>query len=147
MDEKKKYIWRKIFLPPKLLRGKHFFRLFRCFSKFYCWFLTFIKGGKSACPEVILAGKKFLQNFIFFHPFESINFQPAGFLAFKEKSGPLLHPYYKIIFHNFTTHIQLYKVVLYCFVILLFIFIFIQNFNGIQHYFTQLHYTHTHCIK
>jgi hypothetical protein len=33
------------------------------------------------------------QNFIFFHPFESINFQPAGFLAFKEKSVPLLHPY------------------------------------------------------
>ena len=37
----------------------------------------------------------FLQNFIFFHPFESINFQPAGFLAFKEKSGPLLQPYIK----------------------------------------------------
>ena len=30
--------------------------------------------------------------FIFFYPFESINFQPAGFLAFKEKSGPLLQP-------------------------------------------------------
>ena len=51
------------------------------------------KGGKSACPEAILAEKNFSSNFIFFHPFESINFQPAGFLAFKEKSGPLLHPY------------------------------------------------------
>ena len=28
------------------------------------------------------------------HPYESINFQPAGFLAFKEKSGLLLQPYY-----------------------------------------------------
>ena len=43
--------------------------------------------------EKVLAPKQFfLQNFIFFHPFESINFQPAGFLAFKEKSGPLLQP-------------------------------------------------------
>jgi len=33
-----------------------------------------------------------LQNLVFFHPPESINFQPAGFLAFKEKSGPLLQP-------------------------------------------------------
>ena len=36
----------------------------------------------------------FLKIFIFFHLFESINFQPAGFLAFKEKSGPLLQPYF-----------------------------------------------------
>jgi hypothetical protein len=55
--------------------------------------LAFIKGGKSACPEAILA-----ENFIFFHPFEFINFQPAGFLAFKEKSGPLFHPYWYICF-------------------------------------------------
>ena len=34
------------------------------------------------------------QNFIFYHPYESIYFQPAGFLAFKEKSGPLLPPYF-----------------------------------------------------
>ena len=38
----------------------------------------------------------FLQNFIFFHPFKSINFQPVGFLAFQEKSGPLLQPYLDI---------------------------------------------------
>ena len=44
------------------------------------------------------AGWKFMdsngwkKNFISFHSFESINFQPAGFLAFKEKSGPLLQP-------------------------------------------------------
>ena len=38
---------------------------------------------------------------IFFHPFESINFQPAGFLAFKEKSGPLLHPYFNSFFKPF----------------------------------------------
>ena len=45
-------------------------------------------------PRSKFGGKKsFLQNFIFYHPYESINFQPAGFLAFKEKSGPLLHPY------------------------------------------------------
>jgi hypothetical protein len=43
--------------------------------------LAFTKGGKSACPEAIFTEKKFfLQNFIFFHPFESINFQPAGLL-------------------------------------------------------------------
>ena len=47
-------------------------------------------------PRSNFGGKKiFLQNFIFFNPFESINFQPAGFLAFKEKSGPLLQPYFK----------------------------------------------------
>ena len=56
---------------------------FRCFSKFLCWFLAFTKGGKSASPKI----------FIFYHPYESINFWPAGFLAFKEKSGPLLPPY------------------------------------------------------
>ena len=47
--------------------------------------------------EKVLAPKQFWRNFfffIFFHPFESINFQPAGFLAFKEKSGPLLQPYF-----------------------------------------------------
>ena len=45
-------------------------------------------------PRSNFGGKKnFLQNFIFYHSFEFINFQPAGFHAFKEKSGPLLHPY------------------------------------------------------
>ena len=48
--------------------------------------------------EKVLALKQFWRNFfffnfIFFHPFESINFQRAGFLAFKEKIGPLLQPY------------------------------------------------------
>ena len=48
-------------------------------------------------PRSNFGGKKnFLQNFILFHPFESINFQPAGFLALKEKSGPLLQPYSNI---------------------------------------------------
>ena len=46
-------------------------------------------------PQSNFGGKKtFLQNFIFYHPYESMNFQPAGFLAFKEKSGSLLHPYF-----------------------------------------------------
>jgi hypothetical protein len=58
---------------------------------FKVYFLTFFAffGLKMAK----FGGKKFLKNFIFYHPFESINFQPAGFLAFKEKSGPLLQPY------------------------------------------------------
>jgi hypothetical protein len=53
--------------------------------------LAFTKGGKSACPEAILAKIFFfLQNFIFFHPFESINFQPAGLLKIALIVTPLL---------------------------------------------------------
>jgi hypothetical protein len=52
--------------------------------------LAFSKGGKSACPEAILAKKIFLQNFIFFHPFESINFQPAGLLKIALILTPLI---------------------------------------------------------
>jgi hypothetical protein len=52
-----------------------------------------LKAEKVLHPKQFWRGKNFLQNFIFSHPYESINFQPAGFLAFKEKSGgPLLPP-------------------------------------------------------
>ena len=61
--------------------------LFQLFFKF----LVYTNGGKSASPEAILEKKiNILQNFIFSHPYESINFQPARFLEFKEQSSPLL---------------------------------------------------------
>ena len=64
---------------------------FRSFSKFWCWFLAFTKGGKSASLEAILTGKNFSSKFYSYQTYESINFQPAGFLAFKEKNfTPLL---------------------------------------------------------
>ena len=59
---------------------------FRCFSKYWCWFLAFTKGGKSACPKGILAKK----NFLFFHPFKSINSQPTGLLKIALIVTPLL---------------------------------------------------------
>ena len=63
------------------------------FQNFDVDFWPLLKAEK-VLPRSNFGGKKiFLQNFIFFHPFESINFQPAGFLAFKEKSGPLLQPH------------------------------------------------------
>jgi hypothetical protein len=62
------------------------------FQNFYVDFWPLLKAEKVLAPKQFWREKNFLQNFIFFHPFESINFQPAGFLAFKEKSGPLLQP-------------------------------------------------------
>ena len=63
------------------------------FQNFDVEFWPLLKAEKVLAPKQFWRKKKFLQNFLFFHPFESINFQPAGFLAFKEKIGPLLHPY------------------------------------------------------
>ena len=48
---------------------------FRCFSKFWCWFLAFTEGVKSASLKQILA-RPF---FIFYQPYESIIFYLAGF--------------------------------------------------------------------
>ena len=55
-------------------------------------FWPLLKAEKVLAPKQFSREKIFLQKFIFNHLFESINFQPAGFLAFKEKSGPLLQP-------------------------------------------------------
>ena len=59
-------------------------------------FWPLLKAEKVLAPKQFWQKKKFLQNFIFYHSYESINLRPAGFLAFKEKSGPLLHPYCKV---------------------------------------------------
>ena len=62
------------------------------FQNFDIDFWPLLKAEK-VIPQSNFGGKNiFLQNFIFYHPYESINFGPAGFLAFKEKSGPLLPP-------------------------------------------------------
>jgi hypothetical protein len=55
--------------------------------------LVFTKGGKSASPGAILAGKKILSNFLY-HPYESINFQPAGLLKIALIVTPLLLVYF-----------------------------------------------------
>ena len=57
--------------------------LLAVFYVFHLVNLIFLKAKKVLPPK----------QFIFYHPYESINFGPAGFLAFKEKSGPLLPPY------------------------------------------------------
>ena len=62
------------------------------FFNFDVNFWPLIKAEKVIAPKQFWREKNFLKNFIFFYQFESINFQPAGFLAFKEKSGPLLQP-------------------------------------------------------
>ena len=63
------------------------------FQNFDVDFWPLLKAEKVLAPKQFWREKKnFLKNFIFFHPFESLNFQPAGFLAFREKSGPLLQP-------------------------------------------------------
>ena len=64
------------------------------FQKIYVDFWHLLKAEKVHAPKQFWQEKKFSQNFFFYHPYEYINFQPAGFLAFKEKSGPLLHPYF-----------------------------------------------------
>ena len=62
------------------------------FQNFDVDFWPLLKAEK-VLPRSNFGGKKkFLHNSIFYHPYESINFQPTGFLAFKEKSGPLLPP-------------------------------------------------------
>ena len=55
---------------------------FRCFSKKIFWFLTFYKGGKSDLQPYFGGKFFFLQNFIFYHPYESINVYSAVFLSF-----------------------------------------------------------------
>jgi hypothetical protein len=67
------------------------------FQNFDVDFWPLLKAEKVLAPKQFWREIFFLQNFIFFHPFESINFQPAGFLAFKEKSGPLLQPYSQVL--------------------------------------------------
>ena len=53
--------------------------------------MPLLKAEKELAPKQFWREKNFLQNFIFFHPFESKNLQPAEFLVFKEKIGSLLH--------------------------------------------------------
>ena len=62
------------------------------FQNFDLNFWPLLKAEKVLAPKQFWRKKNFLQNFIFFHLFESINFQPPGLLAFKEKSVPLLQP-------------------------------------------------------
>ena len=57
--------------------------------------MAFTKGGKSASPEVILKEK-----FIFYHPYESINFEPAGLLKIALIVTPLI---IKILFRSRTS--------------------------------------------
>jgi hypothetical protein len=56
--------------------------------------LALNKGGKSASPKAILVGKKILQNFLFYHPYESINFGPEGLLKIALIVTPLLKQYF-----------------------------------------------------
>ena len=65
--------------------------LFQVFKNFDVDFWLLLKAEKVLALSNFGGEKNLLQNFLFFYPFESINLQPAGFLAFKEKSGPLLH--------------------------------------------------------
>ena len=53
----------------------------RWLFNYYYYILTIIP------PKQFWRKKNFLQNFIFYHPFESINLAPAEFLLFKEKNG------------------------------------------------------------
>ena len=50
------------------------------FSKSWCWFLAFTKDVKSASHKQFWQEKKFNQIFIFYHPYESLDFCSAGFL-------------------------------------------------------------------
>ena len=47
-------------------------------------------SGKALFPPLVLPK---INIKILNHPYEHINFKPAGFLAFEGKSGPLLQPY------------------------------------------------------
>ena len=50
------------------------------FQNFDVDFWPLLKAEKELAPKQFWRKFFFLQNFIFFHPFESINFQPAGLL-------------------------------------------------------------------
>jgi hypothetical protein len=62
------------------------------FQNFDVDFWPLLKTEEVLAPKQFWREKKFLQNFLFFHPYESINFQPAGFLVFKEKKWPIVTP-------------------------------------------------------
>ena len=54
-------IWMTILLSFHFLSNFYYWNLFylRCFSKFWCWFFAFAKGGKIASPKQISAGELF----------------------------------------------------------------------------------------
>ena len=71
-----------------------FFFVSGVFLNFDVDFWPLLKAEKVLAPKQFWP-KKFLQNFIFFLPFESINFQPAGLLKIALIVTPLLkgHPF------------------------------------------------------
>ena len=66
-------------------------------------------------PRSNFGGKKlFLQNFIFFHPFESINFQTAGLLKIALIVTPLIKAYKKLrILKDYYENIPNFEFLLY----------------------------------
>jgi hypothetical protein len=53
-------------------------------------FWPLLKAEKVHPPKQFWRKKNFLQNFIFYHPYESINFGPAGLLKIALIVTPLL---------------------------------------------------------
>ena len=65
-------------------------RIFFVFQNFDVDFWPLIKAEK-CLPRSNFGGKKnFLENFIFYHPYESINFQPVGLMKIALIVTPLL---------------------------------------------------------
>ena len=72
---------------------KILFRIFfvlGVFQKFDVDIWPLLKAEKVLTPKQFWQEKKFLQNFIFFHPYESINLQPAGLLKIALIVTPLI---------------------------------------------------------
>ena len=63
----------------------HIFFVLGVFKNFDGDFWPLLKAEKVLAPKQFWRGKKISSKFYFYHPYESINFQPAGFLHLKKK--------------------------------------------------------------
>ena len=63
------------------------------FQNFDVDFWPLLKAEKVLAPKQFWRKNFFLQNFIFFHLYESINFQPAGLLKIALKVTPFARCY------------------------------------------------------
>ena len=83
---------------------------FYCFSKFWCQFLDFTKGRKSEILKQFFLGKfSFLQNLIFYHWYESINFCTDGLIKIPPIITPLITYKWKYVLKRYSNWIFLKK--------------------------------------